>query len=231
MLGTAILAVSLAACSLRPRDAGPPEKMPARSGLSVVAGETPYRVSSRESRLIVLVYRAGPLARAGHNHVIASHDLSGTFLVHREVAKSRFELFLPVSLLTVDEPRLRAAQGPDFPPDLPDSAREGTRRNMLSPAVLDAGRYPQIRLRSERLRPTPEGVDAQVQVLIRDQVRTLSVPVSYTLEAGSLRVTGELTIRQTDLGLTPFSALFGALQVRDAMSVKFDIRATAAPPQ
>jgi hypothetical protein len=38
-----------------------------------------------------------------------------------------------------------------------------------------------------------------------------------------VRISGEMPLRQSDLGLTPFSAMLGALQVEDEMRVKFRI--------
>jgi hypothetical protein len=43
-----------------------------------------------------------------------------------------------------------------------------------------------------------------------------------------LIVSGELPIKQTDLGLTPFSAMLGALQVQDELRVRFRIVARRA---
>ena len=121
------------------------------------------------------------------------------------------------------EAELRAAQGADFAADVPDAAREGTRRNMLGPAVLDATRYPQIELRSKELQPDAERLLARVQIHIRDQLHEFTVPVSYTLTANELLAQGELPLKQSDLGLTPFSALLGALQVQDEMQLQFRI--------
>src|SRR5580704_4158253 len=116
----------------------------------------PYDVAPAESLLTVLVYRAGALAAAGHNHVIASHTLAGTIYVPEDVRAASFEVRVAVDALTVDEPGLRAEQGGgDFPPDVSESAREGTRHNMLGPALLDAADYPEIVLRSLELAPDP----------------------------------------------------------------------------
>jgi polyisoprenoid-binding protein YceI len=70
---------------------------------------------------------------------------------------------------------------------------------------------------------------ADVQVTIRGQTHSLSVPVTYSLENSRLIVSGELPIKQSDLGLTPFSAMLGALQVQDEMRVRFRIVARQAP--
>jgi hypothetical protein len=59
-------------------------------------------------------------------------------------------------------------------------------------------------------------------------VRTFTVPVHYTLEGDTLVACGELALRQSELGLTPFSAMLGALQVQDEMHVSFRISARAA---
>jgi polyisoprenoid-binding protein YceI len=190
----------------------------------------PYDVVSSESLLTILAFRGGALAKAGHNHVIASHDISGTFYVPDEVLRSTFELHLPVAQLTIDEPELRTREGPDFPAEVPESAREGTRRNMLSEALLNGGAYPDITLVSQHLVPGSMGssVLADVQVTVRGQAHTVSIPVAYSLAGGELAASGELAIKQSDLGLTPYSALLGALQVQDELRVRFRLIARAA---
>src|SRR5215469_18198240 len=100
---------------------------------------TPYDVAPAESLLTILVFRAGALASAGHNHVIASRTLNGTIYVPQDLAGVSFELRVPVDGLQVDDAALRAEQASaDFPAEVPESAREGTRRNMLGSALLDA---------------------------------------------------------------------------------------------
>ena len=49
----------------------------------------------------------------------------------------------------------------------------------------------------------------------------MSVPVTYSMSNGELTASGELPLKQTDLGLTPFTAMLGALAVQDEMRVKF----------
>ncbi|MDB6087649.1 MAG: YceI-like domain protein [Gammaproteobacteria bacterium] len=185
--------------------------------------------------LTLLVFRGGALAKAGHNHVIASHALMGTVYIPADLSRSTFEVHLPVAELTVDEAVLRAKEDrADFPPDIPDSAKDGTRRNMLGGALLDAEHYPEIVLRSERLEPVAGKSEvewvAHVEVTVRDRVHSVAVPVRYERRADRLVVSGEFPLKQSDLGLTPFSALLGALQVLDEMKVRFRMVALASPP-
>jgi len=239
--GVALLALLLTGCPLQPRvPAAPP----------VAAAETPaphegvpYDIVADESLLTIRVYRGGTLASAGHNHLIAAHALTGAIYVPAELMRTSFEAHIPVAAFTVDEAVLRAQEhSADFPPEVPDAAREGTRRNMLGEALLDGERNPQIVLRSVRLEsagPPAAGtgsdaggetraVLARVQTTVRGQVRTISVPALYQLAAGTVTVSGEIPLRQSDLGLTPFSALLGALQVQDEMHVRFRLVARAA---
>jgi YceI-like domain len=241
LLGAALLAVLLAGCPLRPRaPAAPP--MAAAETPAPHAG-IPYDIVADESLLTIRVYRGGTLASAGHNHLIASHALTGTIYVPADVTRTSFEAHIPVAAFTVDEAALRAQEhSADFPPEVPDAAREGTRRNMLGEALLDSERNPQIVLRSVRLESAGQPaastgneaggearvVLARVQTTVRGEVRTISVPVRYQFAAGALIASGEAPLRQSDVGLTPFSALLGALQVQDEMRVRFRIVARAA---
>lgn len=193
----------------------------------------PYDIDAARSLLTVRVYRGGTLGSAGHNHLIASHTLAGTFYLADDPARSSVELHLAVAELTVDEPELRAAEpGADFPPDVPQAARAGTRRNMLSAAVLDAGEYPEVVLRSVGLEPgaggAPGALTAYLDAQVRAAHRTIVVPVRYELSGDTLTVTGETALRQGELGLTPFTALMGALAVEDEMRVRFRLVARAA---
>ncbi|HTT42214.1 MAG TPA: YceI family protein [Steroidobacteraceae bacterium] len=224
----ALCALALSGCPApAPRVAAPasvPAPPPPRAALT-------YTILPAESLLTIRVYRGGALAAAGHNHVIASHDLSGHVYVADEPLASGCEVQLPLESLSVDERELRLQAGPDFPPDVPDSAREGTRRNMLGPALLAALDYPQIVLSCVRLEASapPQGgtVQAHLQALVRGTPHELQLPVHWERNGTRLVLSGETALKQSELGLKPFSAMLGALQVQDEMQVAFRILAQA----
>jgi polyisoprenoid-binding protein YceI len=237
-----LLAAGLVGCPSPPRAPAPPpeRRIPSAPPLQGRQGR-PYDIASSDSLLTLRVFRGGPLAKAGHNHVIASHTLRGTFYVPPDPARTTFEVHLPVIELTIDEATLREQEhSEEFPPDIPDSAKEGTRKNMLSAALLDGEHYPEILLQSGSLEPAPAGSGAaqwlaHIQVTVRDRTSTVVVPVHFELAHGSsgqqadaIVLTGEFPLKQTDLGLTPFTALLGALQVVDEMKVRFRFVARAA---
>jgi hypothetical protein len=193
--------------------------------VGVPAGALEYRVVAEESLLQILVYRGGAMARLGHNHVIASHRLAGTVYVTDDALATRFDIAFPVNELTVDEPALREAAGPDFPPAVPQSARDGTYKNLLSAALLDGANYPEIRLRALDIRAAGENYDAGVEITFKGQAYVQRVPVSVRREAGVLVASGEFPLRQSELGLKPFSVAMGSLVVLDEMHIHFEVTA------
>ena len=180
----AALALGLTGCPTRPNGAYPPSvqrrvpgQAPERAPGQTHEGR-PYDIVSDKSLLTLLVFRGGPLAKAGHNHVIASHTLRGTLYVPADLARATFDVHFPVAELTVDEAALRAKENEaDFPPDVPDSAKEGTRKNMLGAALLDAEHHPDIDLQSSGLEPSGPQWIAHVKVTVRDHDSMLAVPV------------------------------------------------------
>jgi len=187
-----------------------------------------FQLVPEESLLTILVFRGGALAKAGHNHVIAARTMRGTAWVPESTSAASFEVHVPVADFTIDEPELRALEGPDFSAAVPDSAREGTKKNMLSENMLDGARFPEIVLSSQHIEVASDGsMQAQIGVTVRGQTHAVMTPLRYELKGNEVRAQGELRLKQTDLGLTPFSLLAGALRVEDEMTVKFSVLARA----
>ena len=116
-------------------------------------------------------------------------------------------------------------RAPDFPPNVPQSARDGTRTNLLSEALLDGANYPSIRLRATDVAAAGEGYDVGVEITIKDQVRNVRVPVTFERKDGALKASGEFPLKQSDLGFKPFSVAMGTLVVIDEMRIHFEVSA------
>ena len=217
------LLLGLAACQTRPAAAPAAVPAPPPGTFAIPPGAHELKVNAEESLLQILVYRGGAMARLGHNHVIASHQLSGAVYLTDDPLATRFDIQFPVDGLTVDEPALREAAGADFPPSVPQSARDGTRANMLSAALLDGPNYPTVRLRATDIRADGDGYDAGVEVTLKAMTQVLRVPVKVQREAGSIVARGEFPLNQSQLGLKPFSVAMGSLVVLDEMKVLFEI--------
>ena len=222
------LALALAA-GCAPRRAEPPAR-PAPvegAGIAIPAGARVYDIDPAATVITLFVYRAGPLARLGHNHVLTSGDEAGVVWQGAEPAVSGFELRLPVRALVVDDPAARAAAGPEFAGEVPAAARDGTYQNLLRTEVLDASRFPEIVVRSTGLSGTWDRPVAMVDATLKGEKRRIDVPITLERADGTLTARGRLSLRQTDFGMTPFSVAGGAIQVADAIEVEFSIVARA----
>lgn len=179
-----------------------------------------YRIDPARSQVLILVYRDGPMANLGHNHVIAVRQLDGEVRLADDRAQSQVHLTFPVSALSVDEPELRAAQGPDFQTQITPQGVAGTRDHMLGDKLLDAMHYASIELESVGLRNlSADQWQATIRVRVRDHVTDVVIPVALNVGAGELVANGEFDLSHATLGLTPYSVALGALRVADRMHV------------
>ena len=119
---------------------------------AIARGEPVFRIDGAASLVTVYVYRDGPLARLGHDHVVASRDVRGFAAAPTDPARARADLRMPVATLIVDAADLRAAAGFESEPAADDIA--GTRENMLK--SLDAEAFPAVELAATLAAPLPE---------------------------------------------------------------------------
>lgn len=191
----------------------------------IPAGYTRFRVIPAESEIRALVYRDGSMARLGHNHVLNSRSLSGDVYMDAQGHDARFTLVLPVASLNVDNPDLRTEEGEEFPGAVAPGAIEGTRRNLLSDALLDAARFPKIRLTSRGVAGAAPDYMVTMAVEVNGRTHELTVPVLVERKPDSLLATGHFTVTHGELGLTPFTVMGGLLSVRDEIRIRFRILA------
>lgn len=178
-------------------------------------GESVLRVDRRHSLVAIDVRRDGPLAGLGHDHLVASRDVQGYVLP----AAGRADVFIPLTLLTVDEPALRQESGMGKPPS--QDAIEGTRRNMLN-KVLEAEHFPFALVGIER----QDGDVLRVSITLHGRTREFLSTARIEHVPEKMTVSGEMTIAQSDFGITPFAVLGGALQVQDKLALRYRIVAT-----
>jgi hypothetical protein len=218
---------TLSSCTPRRADVPAPVARTPAAEAQAPAGARVLEIDPDRSFVTLLVRRAGPLARLGHNHVIVSSQESGRAWLGPEPQQSGFEIRLPVSAFVVDDPAARSAAGPEFPGELPAEARDGTYRNMLRPEVLDGDRHPEIVVRVSRVSGTWQQPVVVARITLRGVTRDIEVPVDLQRDQQALLARGTLRILQSDFGITPFSVGGGAIQVADEVDVRFEIAAVA----
>jgi hypothetical protein len=188
-----------------------------------VRGSAIYTIDPSASQVRILVYRGGALARLGHNHVVSANSVTGQVAVNPDPSKSTFELSFPVAELVVDDAQARREAGTEFPGEIAQADREGTRRNMLRAEVLDAEQFPRVSLRALSLTPPLQAAKVMTRITIRAVSRDVEVPVAMNIVGSQLTAVGEFPIRQTEFGIKPFSIGLGALEVVDQLQIRFRI--------
>jgi hypothetical protein len=171
------------------------------------------------------------MAALGHDHVIVNRALEGWVSPAGAPgagapAGGAFFLSIPASGFVIDEAAARAQEGADFSEEIGEDAKAGTLHNMLSPAVLDAQSHASITVQSISIGPAPGGAQATMRISVAGHESSLVEPFTVDTSAGGLHAQAQFTLRQTALGLTPFTALLGALRVEDQVRVKLDLVAT-----
>lgn len=181
-------------------------------------------------RLVLKVYRGGRLKHLGHNHVITSDAITGLLWLPTSAstgavpdgANGYADLYVPLASLIVDPPAARRAAGPEFSSEPSDRDREGTRRNLLGPKVLDAANHPYLRATVD-LASSWSGT-----VVFGVAGRQTSHRLPFAVERqpdGSLSISASFELTQEALGISPFTALGGAIAVADPIQVAVTLQA------
>ena len=220
-LAAALLAALAAGCGAPPPGRAP-ASIDADAGDAVswyrqaaAAGTKVMVIDAAQSLVTVTVRRGGPLARFGHDHVVASRTIEG-FVAP---AAGRADFHFRLDQMTVDEAALRQAQHLDTQPS--PEAIAGTRTNMLT-RVLEAGRYPLVILQARRPAGDP-ALPLQLSVTLHGATRTVAAPTRIATTRAGLEATGTLQLRQTDFGIVPMSVMGGAMTVQDTLELRYRI--------
>ena len=182
-----------------------------------------YRVDSDASLIRVLAWPDGPLKRFGHHHVISHHGITGTVNVAANPHESSFSLELTVTDLIVDDPELRALEGAEFEGQISQDDIDGTKANMLGENLLNAAQFPKIHIRSRSIEGELPDVNILATYTVLGAEQTITVPAHIELAEDRVVARGKIELLHGAFGLSPFTAMGGALSVRDLLVIKYEI--------
>jgi hypothetical protein len=172
--------------------------------MSIEAGT--HRLGPNNATLSVETKRKGAAAKAGHDLVI-------------EVTSWEAELDLakdPAITLTADGGSLRVRDGSGGVTALGDEEKAGIEQTIDDEVLRGAP----IQFRSSAVELDPGGTTATVHGELA--LAGTSRPISFEVTNEEGRLTGRTTVRQSDWGIKPYTALFGTLKVADEVEVAID---------
>jgi polyisoprenoid-binding protein YceI len=176
-----------------------------------------YVVDAKQSKLEIHVYREGFLKAFGHDHLISSTVLSGRVQVGEPTGSGSSVTF------TVETKSLAVLDPGESQKD-----RKEVQETMLGETVLNAARFPQIQFVSSRVRSVVqkgEGSELQVEgtLSLHGVEKPVTLPVRIRVKEGTLAADGEVTLLQTDFGITPIRVGGGTVRVKDKVKVAFHV--------
>jgi polyisoprenoid-binding protein YceI len=172
--------------------------------VSITAGT--YRLGPSDGTLSVRTRRTGAVAKAGHDLRLEVSAWEATLEVGED---TRLEL-------TADGTSLRVREGTGGMQALDDGDMANI-ETTIDDEVLKRGA---IAFRSTRAAQTPGGLSVEGDLTLLGATR----PIAFDVAVADGTLTAAAIVKQTDFGIKPYSALFGALKVADEVTVELEAR-------
>lgn len=188
-----------------------------------VAGKA-YEVDTKASRVYV---RVDPDGR-GHAHGIVGQLSSGTIALGS--TEKAGELVFDLTSFQADAAETRKYVGLEG--TMSESTQQSVTKTMQGDKVLDVQQYPQATFQVTAavvLDGQPAGGPGRYRFDGRMKLHGSERPVQFearaeeTRDQGPLQLRGRFVLRQTDYQIKPYSALFGAVRVKDELTIYGDL--------
>ncbi len=184
--------------------------------------KTAYSIDSAQSKLEIHVYKEGVFKAFGHDHLIAAKGISGEARFDpQKIADSIVRLKISTKSLTAIDPGES------------DKDRQDVQSTMQGEKVLDTAKFPAITFASSGISAAKKAGDGWDLTLsgklsLHGVEKLVTLPLHVRADSGQLRAQGELSLLQTDYGITPVKAGGGTVKVKDKLKITFSIAAGAA---
>ena len=178
------------------------------TGALAIAVGTRYKLGPGSGDLLVRTKRAGAAAKAGHNLVIAVTAWEAEI----ELAEDPAEISMTLS---ADAASLRVRKGSGGMQALGDDDKANIQQTINDEVLLGQ----RIKFTSNSVQRADDGAHFSVQGELTLVGKTQ--PIGFDLAiGGDGKLSATAVVKQTDWGMTPYTALFGALKVADEVVVE-----------
>jgi polyisoprenoid-binding protein YceI len=178
-----------------------------------------YRLGPADGSLLIRTGREGAAALMGHDLTLVATRWTATVSVDAEdPPRSKVTA-------TVDAASLVVREATGGPIGLTDSQRAEIESNVRTKVLL-SDRYPRIAFHSTAVESDGRHTAVTGKLTIRRRAR----PVTLTLRVARSRVpriVATTSIIHTEFGIEPYSALLGALRVKDLVGITIEVRLPA----
>ena len=168
-----------------------------------------YELSPQNGTLTVRTGKGGAASKAGHNLLIRVERWNASVQLAADAAQSTMSL-------SADSRSFTVLEGTGGVKGLTDDDKRGIPKTIDKEVLKGTP----IEFRSTAVRPDGEG---RYHVTGDLDLAGATNLIAFDLQLGDDgRLTGQATVKQTEWGMKPYTALFGALKVNDEVVVELD---------
>lgn len=168
-----------------------------------------HTLGPENAKLLIRTARTGGAAKAGHDLVIEVRSWNATVQAGAEPGDTQMQL-------SADSRSLHVLEGTGGIKPLGGKDRDSIRQTIDDDVLKGCA----IEFHSTSVTP---GGDGGLRVAGELDLFSKRGPISFDLRSGDDgRLTGSAVVKQTEFGIKPYSALFGALKVADEVTVEIE---------
>ncbi|HVL06299.1 MAG TPA: YceI family protein [Acidimicrobiales bacterium] len=156
-------------------------------------------------------------AKLAHDLVLTASSWSGTLNVDGDNPAASS------ASLSIDARSIEIVEAVGGMKSLSDKDRRDIGKN-IEDKVLETAKHPQLTFESTSVSGSPPNLTAAGNMTIKGTTR----PVQVTLTVNGSQVQARTSISQKDFGIKPFSAMMGAIKLRDDVDFELTVELPSA---
>jgi polyisoprenoid-binding protein YceI len=173
-----------------------------------------HNIGPQDGKVLVNVYKDGVAAKMGHDLTLEASSWSGKADINPDDPASS-----SVSV-TIDAGSLEVIEGKGGAKPLSESDKKDIKKNIEK--TLGRG---DISFESSGVSGTAPRISVKGDLTVGGQSRPVTLDLTVD---DSGKAQGKVSFNQTQFGIKPFSAMLGALKVKDSVDVSIDVQLPTA---
>jgi len=215
---------------------------PSPAAVPTVPPVLEFALKSEDSVFAIVTHKRGLASAFAHNHFIAARQFDAKLKADpNQLNKGEFQFKTKAAELEVDRPDLQKRWFPFVQSigwlnqpfaSLSDSNRDTIRENMLGDDQLNERKFSEITARVEKISESPAQVgekkfskQATVAITIRGVTVTHEFAANLNLQGQELLAEAAGSLKFSEFGITPYSAMMGAVGNEDSFALLVNFRA------
>jgi polyisoprenoid-binding protein YceI len=173
-----------------------------------------YAIDAKRSMLVLQVFKDGAASAFAHDHTVHATELAGEIVADAAAPESaRVSVTVQTKSLVNDDAQVRRTFG--LEPTVPEKDKKEVEKSMKGPEQLDVARFPTITFKSTGVEKHGDKLMLVGDFTLHGVTKPLRMPVTVTVKDGEIVGDGKVRFKQSDHGITPYTAFLGAVKNKD----------------